>query len=190
LSESNSSSSNNNNNNNNNIDQQQPQQQQLIQEIQEEKEEQLSYILDASKASKQRLEYLAKKNEYNVQFDDGSVRTIKRKPLSAKKNKEIEDLRAAFSSSRKYENEFEEKGKKIKVNEQEFNNRSDILFEAYKKTAMYCLGLTEQEYDSLIWEDIEELEEKDIFGIKSIVEACLMRTVHGIAYFHQPSKTS
>jgi hypothetical protein len=165
-------------------------QEQIVKEIQEEKEEQLSYILDATKASKQRLEYLAKKDEYNVQLDDGSIKTLKRKPLSARKNKEIEDLRTAFSSSRKYEDEFEEQGKTIKVNGQEFNSRSDVLFEAYKKTAMYCLGVTETEYDSMNWEDTEELEEKDIFGIKSIVEACLMRTVHGIAYFHQPSKNS
>lgn len=174
---------NNNNNNNKNDDQ-------LAQAIKEEKQEQLSYILDASKASKQRLEYLAKKNEYKLQFDDGSIKTFKRKPLSAKRNKEIDDLRTAFSSSRKYEDEYEAKGQPIIVNGQKFNTRTDILFEAYKKTAIYCLGLTENEYDSVIWEDDEELEKDDIFGIKSIVEACLMRTVHGIAYFRQPSKNT
>lgn len=175
----------NNNTNNEN-------QQQLIeQEIQDEKEEQLGYILESGKASRQRVEYLAKKNEYNVAFEDGSIKTVKRKPLSAKKNKDIEDLRSAFSSSRKYEDEFEKEGKKIVVNGQEFNNRVDILFEAYKKTAEYCLGITSDEYDSLLWEDDENLiKNKDVFGIKSIVEACLMRTVHGIAYFHQTSKTT
>lgn len=178
------------NNNNNNDSTNNNQQEQIIQEIQEEKQEQLSYILDASKASKQRLEYLAKKNEYKIQFDDGSIRTVKRKPLSAKRNKEIEDLRSAFSSSRKYEDEYEEKGQQININGQKFNTRVDILFEAYKKTAIYCLGLTEDEYDSVIWEDDEQLEKDDIFGIKSIVEACLMRTVHGIAYFRQPSKNT
>lgn len=180
MSENNNSNNNSNNTNNNDH---------IQEEIQDEQAEQLSYILDASKASKQRLEYLAKKNEYTVQFDNGKTKTIKRKPLSAKKNKEIEDLRSAFSSSRKYEEEFERDGKKIIINGQEFNSRVDILFEAYKKTSEYALGLKPEEYDSIIWEDDEELEKKDIFGIKSIVEACLMRTVHGIAYFRHPSKS-
>lgn len=185
------------NNINNNTQQEEQQQkpisspqQELIQEIQNEKEQQLGYILEASKASKQRLEYLAKQNEYTVAFDDGTTRTIKRKPLSAKKNKEIEDLRSGFSSSKNYEDEYEKAGKKFKVGGLEFDTRADILFEAYKKTAMNCLGVTEQEYDSMIWEDDEELEKKGVFGIKSIIEACMMKAVHGTAYFHQPSKNS
>jgi hypothetical protein len=165
-------------------------QQELIQEIQDEKEQQLGYILDAGKASKQRVEYLAKQNEYKVAFDNGKTRSIKRKPLSAKKNREIEDLRSAFTSSRNYEDEYEKAGKKFKVGSQEFDNRADILFEAYKKCAIHCLGVTEEEYDSMIWEDDEEQEKKGIFGIKSIIEACMMRSVHGTAYFHQPSKSS
>jgi hypothetical protein len=165
-------------------------QEQLVKEIQEEKGDDLTYILDASKASKQRTEYLAKQSEYKIAFDNGKTKTFKRKPLTAKKNKEIEDLRSAFTSSRNYENEYEKEGKKFKVNRQEFDSRSDILFEAYKKCAMYCLGVTEDEYDSMIWEDDEELESKQVFGIKSIIEACMMRTVHGISYFHQPSKNS
>jgi hypothetical protein len=166
------------------------QQEELIQEIQDEKEQQLGYILDAGKASKQRVEYLAKQNEYKVAFDNGKTRSIKRKPLSAKKNREIEDLRSAFTSSRNYEDEYEKAGKKFKVSGQEFDNRADILFEAYKKCAIYCLGVTEDEYDSMIWEDDEEQEKKGVFGIKSIIEACMMRSVHGTAYFHPPSKSS
>ena len=183
--------------NNNNIQEQQEQeekpitqQQELIQEIQDEKEQQLGYILEAGKASKQRVEYLAKQNEYKIAFDDGKTRTIKRKPLSAKKNKEIEDLRSGFSSSKNYEEEYEKEGKKFKVSGQEFDTRADILFEAYKKCAMHCLGVTEKEYDSMIWEDDEEQEKKGVFGIKSIIEACMMRSVHGTAYFHQPSKST
>ena len=178
---------------NNNIPEQQEGQtvqEQLIKDIQDEKGGELSYILDANKASKQRVEYLAKQNEYTVAFDNGKTKTLKRKPLSAKKNKEIEDLRTGFTSSRTYEEDYEKQGKKFVINGQEFNNRADILFEAYKKCAIYCLDITEDQYDSLIWEDDEELENKGVFGIKSIVEACMMRTVHGTAYFHQPSKSS
>jgi hypothetical protein len=74
------------NNNNNKPEEEEPitKQQELVQEIQDEKEQQLGYILDASKASKQRVEYLAKQNEYTIAFDDGTTRSIKRKPLSAK----------------------------------------------------------------------------------------------------------
>jgi hypothetical protein len=181
---------NNDNNNNNEETATITQQEQLIQEIQNEKEEQLGYILEAGKAAKQRVEYLAKQNEYKIAFDDGKTKTVKRKPLSAKKNKEIEDLRSAFTSSKNYEDEYEKAGKKFTVHGQEFDGRADILFEAYKKCAIYCLGVTEKEYDSMIWEDDEEQEKKGVFGIKSIIEACMMRTVHGIAYFHQPSKSS
>jgi hypothetical protein len=179
------------NNNNNKPEEEEPitKQQELVQEIQDEKEQQLGYILDASKASKQRVEYLAKQNEYTIAFDDGTTRSIKRKPLSAKKNREIEDLRSAFTSSKNYEDEYEKQGKKFTVNGQEFNNRADILFEAYKKCAIHCLGVTEQEYESMIWEDDEEQEKKGVFGIKSIIEACMMRSVHGTAYFRQPSKS-
>jgi hypothetical protein len=115
-------------------------------------------------------------------FDDGHSKPFKRKPLSSKKNKEIDDLRTGFTSNR-----FNPKEKVI-VNDQEFKDANDVLYEAMVKTAEYCLGMTRQEYDFAIWEDDQELMDKDIYGLRSILTSCLLRAVHGVAYFPQASK--
>jgi hypothetical protein len=152
----------------------------LKQTIKDTQDKEISYILEASQIDDKRSKYLAKKNEYKIIFEDGKEETFKRKPLTSKKNKEIDDLRSAFASNRL------ETKTKVKVNGKEFDNIQDVLYEAFKKTAEYCLGLTADQYDSGIWEDDPEYMKKDIYGLRSVLGACLLRAVHGVAYFPQP----
>lgn len=158
------------------------------QAIKEEQKKELSYILEASQADDKRTKYLAKKNEYIIMFDDGHTETFKRKPLSSKKNKEIDDLRSAFINNRfgRSSNSSSKDDSKIVINGKEFQTQNDVLFEAYSLTAQYCLGMTSDQYDSGIWEDDPELMAQGIFGLRSVLTACLLRAVHGIAYFHPP----
>jgi hypothetical protein len=165
-----------NNNNNNNDDQ-------IGQAIKEEKQKEISYIMEASQIDDKRSKYLAKKNEYKVLFEDGKVKTFKRKPLSVRKNKEIDDLRSVFLINMR---DSESRSQKIKVAGAEFDNVNDVLFEAFRRTALYCLGIEGDEYDNAIWEDDPDYMKKDVYGLRSVLAACLLRAVHGVAYFPQP----
>lgn len=158
-------------------------QQTITQSIKEEQEKEVSYVLEASQADDKRSKYLAKKNEYKIMFDDGHEETFKRIPLSSKKNKEIDDLRTAFTSTRF---DTSSNNKKVKVAGKEYESASDVLYEAFRRTAQYCLGMTSEQYDSAIWEDDIEYVNRDIYGLRSVLGACLLRAVHGIAYFRQP----
>ena len=129
--------------------------------------------------------YLAKKNKFGIAFDDGSTRFVDRKPLSNKKNREIDDLRTAFATIVTIDPE-----KPVKIGDYSFTSVNDIVYTAFQKTAEYCLGLTEKEYDEAITEDYDEYIEKDVWGTRSIILACLVKAVHGQAYFHPPSKSS
>ena len=174
---------NNPNNNNNNTTvistEQEPPLDQFKESIKEEQQKEISYILETSRIDDKRSKFLAKKNEYQVIFDDGKVQTFKRKPLSSRKNKEIDDLRSAFISSQRSSSSSSITnilggGKKTTVNGKEFDNYNDLLFEAYKLTAMYCLGMTEKQYDASIWEDEPEYMDRGIYGLRSILTACLL----------------
>src|SRR5688572_29981573 len=88
----------------------------LKQTIKDNQEKQISYVLEASQIDDKRSKFLAKLNEYKIAFEDGSTDTFKRKPLSSRKNKEIDDLRSAFASHRG------DIKSTIKVNGQEFEN--------------------------------------------------------------------
>lgn len=169
------------------VEQEHPVKDELGKNIKAEQQKEVSYIVEASQADDKRTKFLAKLNEYNIAFEDGSSKTFKRKPLSSRKNKEIDDLRSTFSSYR-FDNNKGDRGdnKKIKVNNEEFDNVSDVLYEAFKRTAKYCLGMTDEEYDSAIWEDDQAYLDQGIYGLRSILAGCLMRAVHGIAYFRQP----
>ena len=149
------------------------------QEIREEQQKELSYIMEVSKINEQRTKYLAKKNEFKIAFEDGKDEKFTRKPLSSKKNREIDELRSNFTL----------RGTNIKVNGKTYPDSNAVLHEAYKKTAEYCLGLTEEQYDSAIWEDFPEYMDKDIYGLQSILVSCWIRAIHGVAYFPQASKT-
>lgn len=152
----------------------------LSQTIKQTQDNEISYILEASQIDDKRSKYLAKLNEYIIIFEDGKEETFKRKPLSSKKNKEIDDLRSAFAANRL------DTKTKLTVNGKTFNNLNDVLYEAFEKTAMYCLGLTKVQYDTAIWEDFPEYMDRGIYGLRSILGACLLRAVHGVAYFPQP----
>lgn len=179
---------------NNNIQQQQQEQEQQEQEnkqpddqisqaIKEEKQKEVSYIMEASQIDDKRSKYLAKLNEYKVIFENGKVQTFKRKPLSVRKNKEIDDLRSVFLSNVR---NLQARNQKITVSGREFDNVNEVLYEAFRLTADYCLDLKGKSYDEAIWEDDPEYMKKGIYGIRSILAACLLRAVHGVAYFPQP----
>jgi DNA gyrase/topoisomerase IV subunit A len=177
-----------NNNNNNNITATETETvDELKDTIKEEQQKEISYILEASQIDDKRSKFLAKQNEYKVRFDDGKIHTFKRKPLSVRKNKEIDDLRSAFvANQRSTIAAATVFNKKISVNGKTFDNTNDILFEAYKLTAEYCLGMTEKQYDSAIWEDEPDDMDNGIYGLRSILTGVLLRAVHGVAYFPQP----
>lgn len=108
--------------------------------------------------------YLNKLNEFKVEFDGGIVKRLERKPLSSKNIKEVERIRASWSSS---------------------SSHFDILFASYRVLARYGLGIsTQDEFDCAIWEDDPELVQKHkVFGLKSVLDACLLRAMNGIAYY-------
>lgn len=161
-----------------NINNDNPVNDELTQEMKEVKEKELSYIMEVNQVSDKRTKYLAKKNEYKIKFDDGRVETVIRKPLSSKKNREIDELRSKFTT----------RDTDIKVNGKTFSDGFAVLHEAYRKTAEYCLGLTGDQYDSAIWEDFPEYMDQDIYGLQDILIACWIRNIHGVAYFPQASK--
>jgi len=78
--------------------QQQPEQplDELKESIKEEQQKEISYILETSQVDDKRSKFLAKQNQYKVIFDNGKEDTFKRKPLSSRKNKEIDDLRSSL----------------------------------------------------------------------------------------------
>ena len=178
-----SDSNNNNNNNQVTTTEDKPlEKDELSKNIQEQREREISYIIETQQTDEKRNKYLAKKNEYNILFEDGKVKTFKRRPLGTKKNKEIDDLRIAYFNNR-------ERTDKITALGVEYETPNDVLYEAFKRTAMYCLGMTSEEYDQSIWEDDQDyMRDKDVFGLRSILAACLLRAVHGVAYFPPPSK--
>ena len=98
----------NNNNNNTTITstEQEPPLDQLKESIKEEQQKEISYILETSQIDDKRSKYLAKQNQYKIIFDDGKEMTFRRKPLSSRKNKEIDDLRSVFVSQRPIANIF------------------------------------------------------------------------------------
>jgi len=154
---------------------------QISKDISDAKEQEMTYVLEISQTDEKRSKYLAKKNEYKIIYDDGKEETVTRKPLSSRKNKEIDDLRIAYFNNRTSNDKIMALGK-------EYDTANDILYEAFKRTAMYCLGLTAAQYDMAIWEDHPDYMKRDIFGLRSILAACLLRAVHGVAYFLPPSK--
>ena len=167
-------------------EQQPPVLDELKESIKEEQQKEISYILETSQVDDKRSKYLAKQNQYKVIFDNGKEDTFKRRPLSSRKNKEIDDLRSSFITNQRTLGSSNTSGTKIKVNGKAFDNTNDLLFEAYRLTAVYCLGMTDDQYDSAIWEDEPEYMDKGIYGLRSILTACLLRAVHGVAYFPQP----
>jgi hypothetical protein len=175
----------NNSNNNNNEKKEEESLDELKDTIKEEQQKEISYILETSQIDDKRSKFLAKQNQYKVILDDGKTHTFKRKPLSVRKNKEIDDLRSAFVASQRSTTPTV-LNKEISVNGKTFENTNDMLFEAYRLTAIYCLGMTEEQYDSAIWEDEPDYMDKGIYGLRSILTACLLRAVHGVAYFPQP----
>lgn len=104
--------------------------------------------------------YLYKINEFKIEFDGGVVKRLDRKPLSSKNIKEIE---------------------RIRTNSKSFN----ALLISYRILARYGLGIsTDNEFDSAIWEDDTELIQKyKVFGLKSVLDACFLRAINGIAYY-------
>lgn len=105
--------------------------------------------------------YLNKINEFKIEFDGGIVKILERRPLTSKNIREIQRIRQKSSSF-------------------------DALFISYQLLARYSLDIsTQDEFDSAIWQDDPELiEQKDkVFGLKSVLDACMLRAINGIAYY-------
>ena len=106
--------------------------------------------------------YLQKQNQFRIEFDGGRTKVFQRQPLSSKRIREIQniqDVTESYSAGRR-------------------------LLSVYRLCAKYCLGITNDiEFESAIWEDDPDLQSQKIFGLKSVLDACLLRAVHGIAYY-------
>ena len=106
--------------------------------------------------------YLQKQNEFRIEFDGGRTKVFQRQPLSSKRIREIhniQDISESFSAGRR-------------------------LLSVYRLCAKYCLNITNDiEFESAIWEDDPDLQSQKIFGLKSVLDACLLRAVHGIVYY-------
>ena len=107
--------------------------------------------------------YLQKQNEFKIEFDGGRTKVFQRQPLSSKRIREIQniqDVSESFSAGRR-------------------------LLTVYRLCAKYCLGITNDiEFESAILEDDpDRVQSQKIFGLKSVLDACLLRAVHGIAYY-------
>ena len=112
--------------------------------------------------------YLNKINEFKIEFDGGISKTFERRPLSSRNIKEIERVRTrGLSSSTTIISQF------------------DVLFASYQLIARYGLGISDgNEFDSAIWEDDPELIEKHkVYGLRSVLDAILLRSINGIAYY-------
>jgi hypothetical protein len=104
--------------------------------------------------------YLNKLNEFNIEFDGGVIKTLERRPLSSKNIREVERIRQKAVSF-------------------------DTLIKSYQLLARYSLGIAmQEEFDSAIWEDDPELiQQSKVYGLKSVLDACILRAINGIAYY-------
>lgn len=110
---------------------------------------------------------LIKKNDHIIGFKDHSTKIYQRLPISNKQYREIQNI--------------------FKQSTFDINKYLDL----YKKILPYCLkDFPLDDFDNVIWESTIDFEnEKNIFGLKHIIDCCLYRSVNGIAYFRLPSKT-
>ena len=146
-----------------------------------------TYEEEVETATEERLKYLAKKNVYLLQYidDNGNeeVREYQRKPLKSKHIQEITMLRnhaagfGLFGTNRPI------------IANKTYTDPNTMVFDAFRLTAKYSLGIEDdKEYDNLVWEDDEDLNKQDIWGLKSVLEATIKRGVRGGAFFTLPSK--
>ncbi|MGD1837503.1 MAG: hypothetical protein ACPKPY_05535 [Nitrososphaeraceae archaeon] len=158
---------------------------QINEEKKSPQKKEIEYILEAASASKQITSYLAKKDNFWIQFDDGTKKEFERKPLSTKQNKEIEKLRNIYTNFSYYEQDGH-----VIFNGKEYRDNIDVLYNGlYKLIAKYSLSIhSDEEFDSAIWENDANLIKEDIWGLKSVLEGVLLRNIGGLAYFRQPSK--
>jgi hypothetical protein len=107
--------------------------------------------------------YLQKQNKFKVEFDGGKTKVFQRQPLSSKRIREIQNLQDITESS----------------------PAGTRLLSVYRLCANYCLNITNDiEFESAIWQDDPDLTQtQQIFGLKSVLDACLLRSTHGIAYY-------
>lgn len=104
--------------------------------------------------------YLQKQNEFRIEFDGGRTKVFQRQPLSSRKIREIQNIQRITESA----------GRR--------------LLSVYRLCAKHCLDITNDiEFESAIWEDDPDLTNQKIFGLKSVLDACLLRATNGIAYY-------
>lgn len=172
---------NNNNEDNNNKEDKKVEQQKKKQE------EPKTYDDEVELATEERLKYLAKKNVYLLKYIDDKgneeIREYQRKPLKTKHIKQITNLRNHAAGFGLFGTN------KPVISNKTYTDPNTMIFDAFFVTAKYSLGIeSEEEYDNLVWEDDQELNKQDIWGLKSVLEASIKRGVRGGAFFTLPSK--
>ena len=138
-------------------------------------------------AKDERKKYLAKKNVYSLMYVDGDgneeIREYPRKPLKTKYIQQIINLRNSATT-------FGLFGKtKQVIAGITYTDPNTMVLDSFRLMAKHALGITDdKEYENLIWEEEEEMNKQDIFGLNSVLEACLLRGIKGGAFFTLPSK--
>lgn len=150
------------------------------------KETLIDYFDLVSNARSERAKYLAKKNVYKMyNSETNEIVEYQRFPLNSKQMREVQSLRMASL------NFDSEATKKKIINGITYEDSTTMYFDAFRLMAKYGLHITDDnEYDSLNYEDDEELEKQDVWGLRAVLEGCLLRSTHGNAYFHNPSKSA
>ena len=150
------------------------------------KETLIDYFDMVSSARSERAKYLAKKNVYKIyNSEKDEIVEYQRFPLNSKQMREVQTLRMAAI------NFDSEPSKKKVIGGTIYEDSTTMYFDAFRLMAKYGLHITDDnEYDSLNYEDDEELEKKDVWGLRAVLEGCLLRGTHGNAYFQDPSKSA
>lgn len=145
-----------------------------------------SYIDLVNTAKTEKAKYLATKEKFKLIRLDGTVKECDRKPINNKKLFDIQKLRNAAVE---FDINKDKKGiDKVTVLGKEYTDPLDLQYDSQVLMAKYILGIeTEEEYDSFIYEDDDTRTEKDEFGLRSVLDGCLLRAIHGSSFFHQAS---
>lgn len=144
-----------------------------------------NYIDLVNTAKTEKAKYLAAKEKFKIIKEDGTVKDVDRKPINNRKLFQIQKLRNAAID---FDSNKSEKGiDKVTIDGKEYTDPLDMQYDSQVLMAKYILGIEPEEYDDFIYEDDDSRTEKDEFGLRSVLDGCLLRAIHGSSFFHQSS---
>jgi hypothetical protein len=108
------------------------------------------YLKSLREKEQRKIDELAQKDAHEI-----SGKRYTRLKITTKQNQELEKMRAELAELQPVE--------AIKY--------ANILFEIYKKGALYYLGMAEADFMQAPWDEV-----------KAVVDACAWRVIHGSAF--------